>query len=65
MYTHVPNEGNIVVFFHNSLFQGPWNQHLFIAILHWIEDPLGGFLQVLPFELFLGLRQQMENVLVS
>ena len=65
VYTNVSNEWHIVVLLHNLLSHGPWYQHLFMTILHSIEDPLGGFLQVLPFELFLGLHQQMENVFVS
>ena len=65
VYTYVPNERYIVVFLLDLLLHGPWYQHLFMTILHSIEDPLGGFPQVLPFELSLRLRQQMENVLVS
>ena len=65
VYTHVSNERSIVVLFYNVLSEEPWNQHLFMIVLHTVQDSLKGSLQVLHFELFLGLCQQVDNVWVS
>ena len=65
MHSHVSNEGNIVVLFHDLLPKGPWNQHLFTTILHTVQYPLRGVLQILIFELFLGYCHHFLNVWVN
>ena len=39
MHSHVSNERNIVVFFHDLLPEGLWNQHLFMTIVHTVQYP--------------------------
>ena len=63
VYTHVSNERHIVVFLHDLLSHGLWYQHLFMTILHSIEDPLGGFLQVLPVVYAREARKRVDSFL--
>ena len=45
MHTHMSNEENIMVLFHNILPEGLWNEHLFMTILHTMQYPLRGMLE--------------------
>ena len=41
------------------------DQHLFLTSLHPVQDPSGGLLQVLSFELSLGLGEHILNLSIS